>query len=70
MGQLQPGYGLQDEFFAVSRGKALSLSNLVRFAFYHKKKIEKSLLSSLSQEQFLGFVFKRSQGYLYFPVTN
>ena len=37
MGQLQPGYGLQDEFFAVSRGKALSLSNLVRFAFDHKK---------------------------------
>ena len=69
MAQLQPGYGLQDEFFAVSRGIALSLSNLVRFAFYHKK-IEKSLLSSLSQEQFLGFVFKRSQGYLYFPVTN
>ena len=37
MGQLQSGYGLQDEFFAVSRGKALSLSNLVRFAFDHKK---------------------------------
>ena len=33
MGQLQSGYGLQDEFFAVSREKALSLSNTMHFAF-------------------------------------